>query len=439
MDVSEPDAVRNRVTHFEIRYWRAFSRRRRRMREAGHDENALLASAIADQVRRGFWGLHFTRALEPAFREYLRATGQRSRLAMLVIGLVSMLATVLFDQRILGLPAGPVAVSRWVQLGLQVPLLTLAAGYVLYRPRRALGDALTLMAIGGMLAGIMVQRVVDADAGFYLPPELAAASILAAFTLARVQFWLMLAASALGVAGLAVAEVLLIEPGDATHYHLFASGVILTVGVCAGYSMEYFIRWMWLNGTLLRYMVRFDGLTGLFNRPALEDAVNRSRRQMKHTNQSYALALIDVDGFGDYNDAYGHQAGDAALRRIAGVLEPEARYARDVCGRYGGEEFLLLWCDLDAPTAGARAERTRAAVEALAIACPGHTGHTVLTVSIGLCWVEATPQGRPLAEVIAEADRRLYRAKAAGRNCVRQAAITATGAAAKARLSESAR
>ncbi|RJS91482.1 GGDEF domain-containing protein [Salinisphaera sp. Q1T1-3] len=385
---------------------------------------AARVSDISEQLRLGFRWLRFQPRVEAEFRTYFRRTGQYSRLAMIFIGLAATLLSVVLDVRALGLPPDAEAVSRVIQLSVQLPMLVLAAVAILLRPRARCSDVATLLAVYVTLAGLMTQRVFDAAVGFPMPLELAAATLLALFTLSRLHFWVAVPAGVVGLLLAVFVEHAWVEPTLTTRYHIFASGVIVAIGFCSGYSLEYFIRWSWLNETLLRYMARYDGLTSLFNRPALEAALHNALKPTSaaRAGRGVGLALVDIDGFGAYNNEYGHQAGDTALRRVADALRPCAR-RNDVCGRYGGEEFLVFWTDIEEADTQGLADRVRSAIEALQIRPASSQAHRWLSVSIGVCWVAPDRLTTPLDEIIGEADRRLYRAKAAGRNCVRIASI----------------
>jgi diguanylate cyclase (GGDEF)-like protein/PAS domain S-box-containing protein len=154
-----------------------------------------------------------------------------------------------------------------------------------------------------------------------------------------------------------------------------------------------------------------DGLTGLFNRRAfqerLEDAVADARR----AKQSLSLLMLDVDHFKQYNDAFGHPAGDAVLRRVARVLEAASREA-DLVARYGGEEFVILLPNTDAAGTAPAAERLRAAVEAAP-----WTSRDV-TVSVGAATLADAAGGDAPFLLIDAADAALYAAKRRGRNRV---------------------
>jgi diguanylate cyclase (GGDEF)-like protein len=122
--------------------------------------------------------------------------------------------------------------------------------------------------------------------------------------------------------------------------------------------------------------------------------------------------MVDVDHFKELNDRHGHLAGDAALCALAERFRERLR-AEDVVGRFGGEEFVIALPDADAEGAARVAEAVRAAVADRPVAIADM--ELTLTVSVGF----AAWQDDELEPLLARADRALYAAKAAGRNCVR--------------------
>ncbi|MEA2303823.1 MAG: hypothetical protein QOH43_1103 [Solirubrobacteraceae bacterium] len=161
----------------------------------------------------------------------------------------------------------------------------------------------------------------------------------------------------------------------------------------------------------LEHAAATDPLTGVLNRGAFSRAVGVHHRER---SGPYAVLALDLDEFKSINDRFGHDAGDLALQRFGTIAAAHTRPG-DVLARVGGEEFALLLPDTDAHAAARVAERIRAAVEW------GTTDlESTVTVSVGLAH---DPLGlRATHEVLRDADRALYRAKAAGRNRVVAAA-----------------
>jgi two-component system chemotaxis response regulator CheY len=165
-----------------------------------------------------------------------------------------------------------------------------------------------------------------------------------------------------------------------------------------------------------------DELTGLRNRRAITHAAEAELARGRREQTSLSVALLDVDNFKRVNDTYGHQTGDQALQLVASVVQQNLR-PYDSVGRWGGEELLLMLVNTTLEEATTVAERVRLAVASAALCLP--TGRQIrITVSMG---VASVGQGgdRPLDILVQDADMALYRAKAAGRDCV-HAAYTAS-------------
>jgi diguanylate cyclase (GGDEF)-like protein len=146
-----------------------------------------------------------------------------------------------------------------------------------------------------------------------------------------------------------------------------------------------------------------DGLTDVFNRGYLEIAIERTVKDVRRNGGEVSVLFIDVDGMKDVNDTYGHQAGDALLVELAGLLRDSCRES-DVVARYGGDEFVVLMPATDAPGAG-EVERKVAAAIAARNAAAGRAPR--LSASAGTH--TATADG--VDTLLREADRRMYTSK----------------------------
>ena len=169
-----------------------------------------------------------------------------------------------------------------------------------------------------------------------------------------------------------------------------------------------------LNAELTRMSLR-DPLTGLGNRRALEQDLDRLQVQVDRYGTGYSIALFDLDHFKTYNDTYGHPAGDVVLQTTAAQLREQAR-GGDTLYRYGGEEFLCIFPEQSLAGGVLAAQRMGAGLEALAIT---HVGTATGTVTMSAGVAELNPRcRRPADEVLKEADTALYDAKELGRNRV---------------------
>ncbi|WP_085676628.1 MULTISPECIES: GGDEF domain-containing protein [unclassified Pseudomonas] len=163
-----------------------------------------------------------------------------------------------------------------------------------------------------------------------------------------------------------------------------------------------------------RQKALIDPLTGLPNRAAWTEQVEREMLDWQENGGHLAMAILDLDHFKRINDSYGHLAGDKVLKIVADQLRKRLR-ARDFIARFGGEEFVLLLPQTSPAAAAQVAEALRAAIEA----CPFHFKgeRVVITTSIGLSAFRSGERGD---QVLKRADAALYRAKDSGRNRVEQ-------------------
>jgi diguanylate cyclase (GGDEF)-like protein/PAS domain S-box-containing protein len=159
----------------------------------------------------------------------------------------------------------------------------------------------------------------------------------------------------------------------------------------------------------LQTLATTDGLTGLWNHRAFQEQLANEFQRAVRYQSPLSLLLLDVDRFKNYNDTFGHPAGDEVLRTVAATLQREGRY-NDFSARYGGEEFVIILPETDRMGAIEAAERLRKAIAAQ----PWE--RLAVTVSVGVATFRqdmASP-----ATLIEEADRALYLSKECGRNCV---------------------
>lgn len=168
---------------------------------------------------------------------------------------------------------------------------------------------------------------------------------------------------------------------------------------------------------MLEHLAHMDGLTELANRRRFDEVYESEWQRASRHAHTISVALLDIDCFKQYNDHYGHPAGDRTLRAVARVARNAMRRPCDVAARYGGEELAILMPETDAAQALYVAEGIREAVAQLLIPHQQSIASPVVTVSIGGATLPLG--GQESAAVLFEAaDTALYRAKEAGRNRV---------------------
>ena len=171
----------------------------------------------------------------------------------------------------------------------------------------------------------------------------------------------------------------------------------------------------------LRQITMKDGLTNIANRRSFDERLDSEWRRSLRNGSKMSLLMIDIDHFKEFNDFYGHPAGDACIKAVARALEQSAPRVTDFVARYGGEEFAVLMAESGEESALTIANACRETVAALA--WPHSKSRTAdhVTISLGVATMVASP-GNNYSELITRADQALYRAKLQGRNqvCVYQ-------------------
>ena len=172
-----------------------------------------------------------------------------------------------------------------------------------------------------------------------------------------------------------------------------------------------------------------DSLTQLHNRRHIDNSLDYEVSRRNRYPDPFSLVMIDIDWFKEFNDKYGHEGGDVALKSISGILKSCVRNT-DVIGRYGGEEFVVILPKTHPANAKIFAERMRAALEANRIEFRDQSCQ--ITASFGVTGVDADYGETNALELLGAADRALYAAKHAGRNCVKEEYLLSTSSLRKA-------
>jgi diguanylate cyclase (GGDEF)-like protein len=176
------------------------------------------------------------------------------------------------------------------------------------------------------------------------------------------------------------------------------------------YSLEKAKQALELANENLATTAATDDLTGMANRRHFYSEAARELSRLRRDGQKACLIMVDLDYFKSVNDTYGHEAGDVVLRAIEHPMRMSVR-PRDLMGRTGGEEFLILLSGVDIPVAITIAERIRTAIQALEIDYRGYPIN--ITASLGIARWDGKSE---LNELINQADEALYMAKKNGRN-----------------------
>jgi diguanylate cyclase (GGDEF)-like protein len=370
-------------------------------------------SAYADELRRGLGRLYFEAPLEAEYQAaHLQRVLKRARIWHSVNVVVSILFTV--DQV---RSTGVGSFSSLAHLIALVPTVVALAWLAWSRQyaRWYPSAAPVLVTISSALIATFVVRAIVLGHG----------EQLAAFTLFLVGVFFFTGLM-FRQAVLSSGIMLVAYTGAAIALHLpsivfIKCMVIITltsaVAAIVYRDTEQAYRRSFLEAELISGLAARDGLSGLMNRRAFDEHLVRVWQQAMRDKCPIAILMIDIDYFKQYNDSWGHQAGDAALRSVAKVIQGLARRPSDLAARYGGEEFALIFYDVSLPYVLETAEQLRVAVHSVELnpheMIGGQTARVTISVGAGLAapTVGRTPEG-----LIQLADEALYEAKNAGRN-----------------------
>ncbi len=371
-------------------------------------------SAYAKELHRGFPDLRFSPDLERNFQAFhLKHARARVRFFQLALGLLAITTAVKLTV-LDAVPLRQVALG-WLGLVISACLGLALTSWSRFYERLYLPTARVLLPL---VAAAAAFGIADLRIGGHPDPF----CFLTTFSIAifflggqRFREALLINIFMVGALGIALAHA----GWPAADVVYYATLLVIT-GAVGGFvyqGIERQLRTSFLERGLLSEMVARDGLTGLKNRGAFDDHYGRLWQQAMRERRSLALLLIDVDHFKAYNDRYGHQAGDEALRRVAQAVQRFARRPLDIAARYGGEEFLLALYDLGAEHVREIAEQLRESIQALAIQ-HGDSSAGVVTASVGVSIVSPRA-GRSAEGAVQLADEALYAAKRGGRNGIR--------------------
>jgi len=167
---------------------------------------------------------------------------------------------------------------------------------------------------------------------------------------------------------------------------------------------------------MLENLVMQDPLTGVPNRRKFQEVLAAEKSRCKRSNHQISVLMIDIDNFKGFNDRFGHQAGDEALRKVAKALSGTLNRPEDFVGRYGGEEFVVVLPSTNRSGAERVAEKIQQALYMANIPYPGSPLSDRITVSLGISTF--SPQtDLHIDSGLFSADQALYQAKRNGRNC----------------------
>ncbi len=376
-------------------------------------QDQQLSTLVGEQQRRGLERLHFSRFVEEQFRQHYASLSYPKARPLLMLAAFAVIVITG-----LGMAGHTVsAVTATFGLAVMMPLL-LATLIASYQPERHLIYqyllTASIMGIGLIVTSVTLRASLHGTPYFF---GAQVAWIFTVWLLLGLRFW---HAAAVGSAiSLAYAWGLL-HWNFGSQETLFEIVMLLGangIGALACFQFEAVSRQSFLDSRRLHDLADRDGLTGLYNRRAYNNYMERVWRQSRREEGHLTIILIDIDDFKAFNDRYGHQAGDDALKRVAEVIAMGAQRPLDFAARFGGEEFSLVLYGPANEFGRDLPENIRRRVEELAIASGESSARAHLTVSVGVAIITPGAE-RSLAGAVQMADEALYQAKEEGRNRV---------------------
>jgi diguanylate cyclase (GGDEF)-like protein len=372
-------------------------------------------SPQARQLRDGFPWLRFNRELEADFRrahfdENLLHTRVNLCLAMIITIAFNAMDSVVLSPELNRIPS-------MIHMLLIIPTLLIGLAATFSAQRHRIYPPLALIASTVLGVGVVAVHIIGMLGGVTILFPCLMLSIIFVYFLAGLIFYHAIAANVVVMLVYLGVGTALQLPGRAFAYDAMAIVAANIFGASVVYMNEKISRMRFLEACLLRELVARDGLTGIQNRRMFDQHIQRVWQQAVREKVRVAVLLADIDCFKDYNDRYGHQAGDECLRAVAVSLNQCARRPLDFVARYGGEEFAVVLYEASREYVAEVLTRIQRSIAELNIPHEASRVASRLTVSIGAAFIlpntNRTPEG-----LIQLADEALYGAKEQGRNRV---------------------
>jgi len=381
----------------------------------GFPEVDLPDLPYARQLKAGFPWLNFVPELESIYRETVLEEHLPHIRVNLCLGIIVIVAVSAMRASTHVMTPSPVLPALRLLVMIPMLLCCFAATFALRRRRIFTPLSLFTAAAAGMCV-VAIQVIAESGGAPLVVPRLEIYAIFVYFMMG-LMFYHSLALNLLVALTYLAAGTMLQLPGREFAFDMLSVAATNVFCASVAYMHEKTSRLRFLEAALLREMVARDGLTGIQNRRMFDQHIQRVWSQAVRDTQRVAVLLVDIDCFKDYNDRYGHQAGDECLRAVAVSLSQCARRPMDFVARYGGEEFAVILYEASREYVAEVLTRIQRSIAELNIPHEASRVASRLTVSIGAAFV-LPGANRTHDGLVQLADEALYGAKEQGRNRV---------------------
>jgi diguanylate cyclase (GGDEF)-like protein len=367
------------------------------------------------QLRAGFPWLTFEPELETVFR---RAHFDENLLHIRVNLCLAVIITIAFSA-MESIVLGPELnrVPSMIHMLVIIPTLLIVLASSFSPQRHRIYPPLAMIASTLLGLGVSAIQVLATLGGMPILFPCLMLTIIFIYFMGGLIFYHAVAANMIVMFVYLAVGTALQLPGHEFAYDALAMVAANLFGASVVYMHEKSSRVRFLEACLLRELVARDGLTGIQNRRMFDQHIQRVWQQAVREEERVAVLLVDIDCFKDYNDRYGHQAGDECLRAVAVSLSQCARRPLDFVARYGGEEFAVVLYEASREYAAEVLTRIQRSIAELNIPHEASRVASRLTVSIGAAFILPS-SNRTHEGLIQLADEALYSAKEQGRNRV---------------------
>jgi diguanylate cyclase (GGDEF)-like protein len=383
---------------------------------------------VSTQVYAGAIKLRFNGQLEKAFQtDFSRLYNRYIRL-VLTVATVSYLLSGFVDYLLLG----SLVSNVWeVRFFMGAPFLLALNLYAFTHNFWRFQQQVILIFVLVLIFTLLLMSAITPETVSHVYFTASVVSQLAGLSIVRLQFrYAVIGASAIMFMGIGVHMIFAYPPQKAVIDVYFLLSVSI-ISLLSAYFVERFTRQDYVHKQLLQreqaqlqevnehlqHLVTNDSLTGIANRRYFDEVVEDEWRRAQRGHYPLALLMVDIDHFKAFNDHYGHQKGDEALRIVAKTLAGFGKRAGDMVARYGGEEFVMISAGTAYKDAIALGNKICKAISNVRIPHDNSPVSSVVTVSIGIAVITPLLE-QDVGTLIHDADKNLYQAKANGRNCV---------------------